>query len=187
MSDSEPDDQRPNIRALLDADWAHLCTYTGAERPRRWRDSLNVRFLPVVLIRHAHNAQMRGRNLWARMFCLLLFVMFGLEYPARLRIGPGLVIFHTQGTVLGAAEIGARAAIYQQVTLGAVAPDFANDPALRPVLGTDVTVTAGAKVVGGIHIGDGATVGANAVVLADVPAGALAVGVPARILQSLEA
>jgi serine O-acetyltransferase len=94
-------------------------------------------------------------------------------------IGPGLVLVHADGTYLSAERIGANCVILQQVSLGLMNPGEKG-----PTLGDDVFVGAGAKVLGPISIGDGAKIGANAVVIKDVPAGAAAVGVPARILPA---
>jgi serine O-acetyltransferase len=91
-------------------------------------------------------------------------------------IGPGLFIQHGFATIVAARRLGANCWVNQQVTIGFDAPDA------RPVLGDGVFVHAGAKVLGDVTIGDGARIGANAVVVKDVPAGATAVGVPARIL-----
>ena len=123
------------------------------------------------------------RNSAQKLLSLINFVLFGIEVPARLSIGPGLVIPHTQGIVIGAGYIGSNVTIYQQVTLGAKLADFRYDVAQRPHVCDGVVLTAGAKVIGPVRIGERATVGANAVVLSDVPAGALAVGVPARIVS----
>ncbi len=173
----------PSLRETLDADWARLAELAGRPAPaRRWAHHFSPRFAPVSLIRHAHALHRRGWGRLARFVQLLNFVVFGLEVPAGLEIGPGLVIAHTQGTILGGASIGRNATIFQQVTLGATALDFRYDPALRPVVDDDVTIAAGAKVLGAVRLGRGCVVGANAVVLADVPAGSLAVGVPARIV-----
>jgi serine O-acetyltransferase len=90
-------------------------------------------------------------------------------------IGPGLFIQHGFATIIAARRVGANAWINQQVTIG-----FSNETLESPVLGDNVTVSAGAKIIGGVHVGDGATVGANAVVIRDVPSGSLAVGVPAH-------
>jgi serine O-acetyltransferase len=87
---------------------------------------------------------------------------------------------HTQGTVLGANSIGDNFTVYHQVTLGAKSMDFIYTPTKRPTVGNNVTVSVGAKVLGGIELGDGCVVGANAVVLKDVPAGFIAIGIPAR-------
>jgi serine O-acetyltransferase len=121
-----------------------------------------------------------GWKRFAKLPALVNFVLFGLEVPPRLPIGPGLVLTHTQGTILGAASIGTNVTLYQQVTLGARGMDFAYTLSLRPVLEDDVIVSAGAKVLGGLILGQGCVVGANAVVLSDVPPGYVAMGVPAR-------
>jgi serine O-acetyltransferase len=88
---------------------------------------------------------------------------------------------HTSGTVIGAASIGTNATIFQGVTLGAKFADMSYTQTTRPVLENDVVIGAGAKVLGGVNIGDGARVAANSLVLVSVPAGATAMGVPAII------
>lgn len=91
-------------------------------------------------------------------------------------IGPGIFISHGQSTILSAERIGANLQVHQGVTVGW---DYCGDR--RPIIGDDVFIGAGAKILGAVTIGDGARIGANAVVVTDVPAGATAVGVPARI------
>jgi serine O-acetyltransferase len=91
-------------------------------------------------------------------------------------IGPGLFISHGQGTILSAERIGANLQVHQGVTVGW---DYKGDR--RPIIGDDVFIGAGAKVLGAITIGDRARIGANAVVVCDVPPGATAVGIPATI------
>lgn len=94
-------------------------------------------------------------------------------------IGPGLFISHGQGTILSAERIGANFQVHQGVTVGW---DYRGDR--RPIIGDNVFIGAGAKILGAITIGDGARIGANAVVVGDVPAGATAVGIPARIVPT---
>lgn len=97
------------------------------------------------------------------------------------RFGPGFVLIHSQGVVInGAVRGGSHVYIEHQVTIGA-------EKGLSPVIGDRVFIGAGAKIVGPVTIGDGARVGANAVVVKDVPAGATVGGVPARILRESEA
>lgn len=169
---------------LLDADWSRLQLLIGTPSHRRsWTSYFSPRFAPVCLLRIAQRLHATGWRRSAKMFSLLNVVLFGLEVPARLMIGPGLVLPHTNGTVLGASRIGANATIYQQVTLGAMEADFQFNPDTRPVVEDEVTLTAGAKVLGPVRLGRGCTVGANAVVIQDVPPRALAVGVPARIID----
>ena len=76
-----------------------------------------------------------------------------------------------------------NATIFQQVTIGAVELDFQYNESLRPTIGDSVTLGAGAKILGSLSIGDGAKVGANAVVLQDVAPEGVAVGVPARVIH----
>jgi serine O-acetyltransferase len=87
------------------------------------------------------------------------------------------------GVVVGeTAEIGDGCTIYQGVTLGGTS--LYKGTKRHPTLGKDVVVSAGAKVLGGFLVGDGAKIGSNAVVIKPVPAGATAVGIPARIIPS---
>ncbi len=104
----------------------------------------------------------------------------GITIGVSARIGHRLTIEHSGAIVVhGNAEIGDDCILRQGVTLGNRRLD---DPFGAPRLGNRVNVGAGAKLLGRISIGDDAEIGANAVVLQDVPAGALAVGVPARII-----
>jgi serine O-acetyltransferase len=169
------------LSELLDADWVRLGVLSGAEcRQRRLIHAFSPRFAPIVLVRFAQCLNEAGWARIAKIPSLVNFVLFGVEVPPRLSVGPGLVLMHTQGTVLGAASIGANVTLYQQVTLGAREMDFAYTLSLRPVVEDDVVVGAGAKVLGGLVLGKGCVVGANAVVLNDVPSGCVAIGIPAK-------
>ena len=170
---------------ILDADWARLAAFSGEEpQRRRWRSSFSPRFACVSLVRIAHSLHRRGWRRLAKLASLANFVIFGLEAPAQLPIGPGLVIPHSQGTVIGAGYIGCNVTIYQQVTFGAKLADFSFDPASRPHVCDGAVVTSGAKVLGPVRIGENALVGANAVVVRDVPDHAIVGGVPAKIIGS---
>jgi serine O-acetyltransferase len=105
-------------------------------------------------------------------------IIAGAEIHPAARIGPGFCIVHSHGIVIGdRARIGSNFQCFQGVTVG----DSRKD-GLHPVIGDRVIATAGCKILGGISIGDDAVIGANAVLLIDVPANGVAVGVPARVL-----
>ncbi len=127
----------------------------------------NPRFTPVLILR------------LSRVFYLFSFVtkpfafflqwlnvfIFGIECSPKCDIGPGLFLPHTVGTVIGAYRIGKNATIFQGVTLGAKSPDFDFDANKRPILGDGVFLGSGAKVLGGIVVGDESYIGANVLLL----------------------
>jgi serine O-acetyltransferase len=120
----------------------------------------------------------------AKFFSMTNYLMFGIEVGLKCEIGPGLYLPHTVGTVIGADRIGTNAMIFHGVTLGAKSLDVHYDRTLRPILEDNVTIGAGAKVLGRLIIGKGSVVGANAVVITDVPAGQVAIGIPARVKET---
>jgi serine O-acetyltransferase len=118
-----------------------------------------------------------GRPL-ARVLWYVSTAWFGSDVDPGASFGPGLYAPHPHGIVVGGeCRVGAGATILQNVTMGRKVPDAPSSP----VIGDNVSIFAGAVVAGGVRVGDGAVVGANAVVLADVPPGHTALGVPARI------
>jgi serine O-acetyltransferase len=143
-------------------------------------------FLAVFLHRSAaacYPYGMIGRVL-GKTFWRLNVLFNSCDIRPQAKIGPGLNLSHPFGVVIGIAEIGKNATIMQNVTLGlrnvTANPD---DMGARPRVGDNVVIYAGAVLVGSIRIGDGAWIGANAVVLKDVPEHCLAAGVPARIIK----
>ena len=102
----------------------------------------------------------------------------GAEIHPAAQIGPGFCLVHSAGVVIGnRARIGSYFTCFQNVTIG----DLKGDG--QPEIGDWVTASAGAKILGGISVGAGTIIGANAVVLRDTPAGSVAVGIPARIAR----
>ena len=116
----------------------------------------------------------------ATLLDLLSRTLTGIELGPNARIGPGLRIWHGRGLVVNSGSvIGDDCVLRQGVTIGnnGITEQF-------PVLGRSVDVGAYAQIIGGVHVGDNARIGAHAVVLQDVPAGSTAVGVPARVISS---
>jgi len=109
---------------------------------------------------------------------------YGIELPFSVRLGRRVIIEHQCCIIVhGNSVIGDDCIIRQGCTLGNRDLDRPDD---APRLGHRVNVGAGAKILGAVKIGDGAAIGANAVVLTDVPAGAVAVGIPARIAVQVQ-
>ena len=105
----------------------------------------------------------------------------GIEIHPAAEIAPGVFIDHGMGVVIGeTAQVGEGSVIYQGVTLGGTGKQTGKR---HPTVGQRCVISAGAKVLGNITIGDCAKVGAGAVVLRDVPAHATVVGVPARVVR----
>jgi serine O-acetyltransferase len=176
-----------SLRQLLYADLARQYELEGSpgRKPNFLRflaRVLHFRFLPNVICRLSRAAYLAQLPLIPHLFTYLNIVLFGLEVTPKCEIGPGVFFAHAVGTVVGAARLGANVTLFQGVTLGAkeLAPMF--DPSTRPVVGDNVMLGAGCKVLGAIAIGNGVTVGANAVVLESVPANATVVGIPARVV-----
>jgi len=114
---------------------------------------------------------------YSRMRHLSWSVLTGSDIDPNAILGERLMLPHPNGIVVHQdAVIGNDCMLMQQVTIGQLSQEFA------PVIGSGVYVGAGAKVLGKVTIGDRARIGANAVVLCDVPAGWTAVGVPARLI-----
>jgi serine O-acetyltransferase len=106
----------------------------------------------------------------------------GIEIHPAVIVGRRVFIDHGMGVVIGeTAEIGDDCTIYQGVTLGGTS--LYRGSKRHPTLGKNVVVSAGAKVLGGFTVGDGAKIGSNAVVLKEVPAGVTVVGIPGRIVE----
>ena len=142
-------------------------------------------FHALVLHRLAHRLWKAGWHWLARWISHWGRFLTGIEIHPGAKIGERVFIDHGMGVVIGeTAEIGDDCTIYQGVTLGGTS--LYKGAKRHPTLGRDVVVSAGAKVLGGFAVGDGAKIGSNAVVIKPVPAGATAVGIPARIIPSKE-
>jgi serine O-acetyltransferase len=138
--------------------------------------------------RVAHWLYHRRRWLLARMASQLGRWLTGIEIHPGARIGLRLFIDHGMGVVIGeTAEVGNDVTLYHGVTLGGVSPSLNSaaqvDRKRHPTIGDGAIIGSGAQVLGPITVGAGARVGANAVVVQDVPPGVVVVGIPAKAIQ----
>lgn len=166
---------RSDIQCILDRDpaarstWEVLTCYPGLHA--------------VIFHRRAHWCWNHGFKWLGRFISHNARFLTGIEIHPGAVLGERVFFDHAMGVVVGeTAEIGDGCTIYQGVTLGGTA--LYKGTKRHPTLGRNVVVGAGAQVLGGFTVGDGAKVGSNAVVTKPVPAGATAVGNPARIIQA---
>ena len=135
-------------------------------------------FHAVQFHRAAHWIWNRGFRLGARMISHIGRMVTGIEIHPGARLGRRVFIDHGMGCVIGeTAVVGNDVTLYHGVTLGGVT---LKKEKRHPTVGDRVVVGSGAQVLGPISVGDGARIGANAVVIADVPPGVTMVGIPAR-------
>ncbi|MCZ8292504.1 MAG: serine O-acetyltransferase [Hylemonella sp.] len=166
---------RSDIQCILDRDpaarsaWEVLTCYPGLHA--------------IVMHRWGHWCWTHGLKWLGRFISHIGRWLTGIEIHPGAKIGERVFIDHGMGVVIGeTAEVGDGCTIYHGVTLGGTS--LYKGAKRHPTLGRDVVVSAGAKVLGGFEVGDGAKIGSNAVVIKPVPAGATAVGIPARIIPS---
>jgi serine O-acetyltransferase len=142
------------LKVLVADGTAAMILYRLMQWSRRWR------LAPLEMVFNKLNA-----------VCCNCIIGRGAEF------GPGFVLIHSTGIVInGQVRGGSNVHLEHQVTIGA-------ERRQAPTLGSDVFIGAGAKVIGEVRIGDGAKVGANAVVVDDVPPYATVVGIPARVVR----
>ncbi len=166
---------RSDIQCILDRDpaarssWEVITCYPGLHA--------------MLLHRPAHWCWQKGFKWLGRFISHIARFLTGIEIHPGARIGERVFFDHAMGVVVGeTAEIGDGCTIYQGVTLGGTS--LYKGAKRHPTLGCNVVVGAGAQVLGGFTVGDGAKIGSNAVVTKPVPAGATAVGNPARIIAA---
>ena len=166
---------RSDIQCILERDpaartrWEVLTCYPGLHA--------------LVLHRRAHWCWTHGFKWLGRFTSHISRWLTGIEIHPGAQIAGCVFIDHGMGVVIGeTAEIGVGCTIYHGVTLGGTS--LYKGAKRHPTLGKNVVVGAGAQVLGGFTVGDGARIGSNAVVVKPVPAGATAVGNPARVIQA---
>lgn len=170
------DPQFPGLWQLIREDWqAHGRDWTkpgfravAIHRFGVWRMSIRPKLLRAPLSVFYRSLYRRVRN------------HYGIDLPYSAKLGRRVIIEHCGAIVIhGSCVIGDDCIIRQGVTMGMRSIDRPFDV---PELGARVDVGAGAKILGKVHVGDKVQIGANAVVLNDLPAGAIAVGIPARLV-----
>jgi serine O-acetyltransferase len=183
-------DNNLNLKQTLLADLRqHYYYYDGTpdRKPSMigiFKKVANLKFTPVLIYRLAKYFYDLGISPIAQILSLINFVVFGIEIGLRCNIGDGIYFPHTIGTVIGATTIGENAVIFQGVTLGSKTIDIGYHENERPSIGYNVTIGSGAKVLGGIVIGNNVSIGANAVVTRTLPDNVIAVGIPAKIIRN---
>jgi serine O-acetyltransferase len=168
---------REDIASVFDRDpaarsaWEVITCYPG--------------FHALLIHRLAHRLWHGGLRWLARFVSHFSRWITGIEIHPGATIGRRVFIDHGMGVVIGeTAEIGDDTTLYHGVTLGGTSW---NKGKRHPTLGRNVVVGAGAKILGPVVVGDGAKIGSNAVVVKNVPPGATAVGIPAKIIEDRQA
>lgn len=145
---------------------------------------LNPRLYPVILVRVASFFYKYRLGIIAKIVSTLNFVLFGCDIARGAKIGAGFYMPHPSGVVIGEfATIGENCIIHQGVTLGARGEEYES---ANPTLEDFVEIGTGAKLLGKLQISKYAVVGANSVVLQDIPKFAVVVGIPARVVRIRE-
>ena len=165
---------KQDLQAVFDRDPAAtsklevILTYAGFHALLAYRISHQLRSIDVPFLPRAISQLAR----W----------LTGVEIHPSAKIGTGFFIDHGMGVVIGeTAEIGDYVTLFQGVTLGGTGKERGKR---HPTLGNHVVVGAGAKILGGITIGDNVKIGANSVVLKNVAANSTVIGVPGRVIKS---
>ena len=172
----------------LREDLASFMARDPAARSRLEVALLYPGFHAVLFYRISNALWRRNFKFIGRFISQIARFLTGIEIHPGATIGSRFFIDHGDGVVIGeTSHIGNDVTLYQAVTLGGIAPSVDShtqvDQKRHPTLEDWVIVGSGAQVLGGITVGEGARIGANAVVTKDVPPGVTAVGIPARIVM----
>jgi serine O-acetyltransferase len=178
--------RHPGFREALMADAKITSAYRGERHEFRSRRDAAAQLLRLALVSDAFLAQAlyrakaalqaRGVPLLPRIAHRLAMAFAQVSIGDPVVVQPGVYILHGQVVIDGTVEIGTGVTIAPFVTIGLRAGDYQGATIER-----NVSIGTGAKIIGAVRIGEGATIGANAVVVDDVPPGATVVGVPARV------
>lgn len=135
----------------------------------------------IIFHRISHFFYKKNMFFFSRFLCQISRFLTGIEIHPGAKIGKRLFIDHGMGVVIGeTSEIGDDVTLYHQVTLGGTGKETLKR---HPNIGNGVIVSTGAKILGAINIGANSKIGANSVVLKDIPENATVVGIPAKIVR----
>ena len=138
-------------------------------------------FKVMMHYRIAHKLYESGHYFWARWVSQRGVRRTGIEIHPGAKIGKGFFIDHGNGVIIGETTIiGDNVTLYQGVTLGGTGKEHGKR---HPTIGSNVMISAGAKVLGSFTIGDNSKIGAGSVVLSEVPPCSTVVGVPGRVVK----
>jgi serine O-acetyltransferase len=179
--------KQAGFREAVLADARVTVAQAGARSPARlgaWTQVLRLAwesdaFLALMLYRAKARLQSLGVPMLPRLAHRLAMAIAQVSIGDPVVVQPGVYLLHGQVVIDGLVEIGGDTVIGPFVTIGLVAGDL-----VGPTIGRGVRIGTGARILGPLQVGAGAVIGANSVVLSDVPAGATAAGVPARIVAS---
>ncbi len=158
--------------SLIKEDFYHLCKW------QNFQFNLFTFYLCFASIKQFRSVVYRRLGKCRFLTCGILKGMECL-YICTTDIGGGLIIQHGFSTIINAKKIGKNCKIFQQVTIG-----YNGDE--QPVIGDNVVVCCGAKIIGGVKVGNNVIIGANAVVCKDIPDNVVVAGVPAKIIKYIE-
>ena len=177
--------RHPSLREALVADARLTAGYRGERNEFRSRIDVAIQMVRLAWVSDAFSAQAlyrvktalqaRGMPVLPRLAHRLAMMLAQVSIGDPVLVHPGIYIVHGQVVIDGQVEIHSGVTIAPWVTIGLRAGDYRGATIER-----NVSIGTGAKVIGPVHIGEGATIGANAVVVDDVPAGVTVVGAPAR-------
>ena len=180
--------QHPRLREAIPADARTTLTYRAERSEITSRRDLILQVLRLMWVTDAFFAlvcyrvkarlQTLGVPVLPRLFHRLAMVSAQVCIGDPVIVAPGIYIAHGQVVIDGLVTVGSGTVLLPWITVGLVAGEFQG-----PTIGESVQIGTGAKLLGPITIGNGATIGANAVVVNDVAAGATVVGVPARQIR----
>jgi serine O-acetyltransferase len=180
-----------NFRKIIITDFRRIYACQPQEFPKNKIYLLSILFIYFlgskgfrsIFFYRLINTKFKNRTVLKIPLLILRRLLFCLEIPYTTEIGEGLLLGHADGILInGKCTIGKNCTIHQGVTIGGSIGKI-KDGIEAPIIGNDVYIGAGAKILGPITIGNNCMIGANAVVVKDIPHNSVAVGVPAKVIK----